>query len=100
MPLRTYEVWQTEDRTQITLAPAEDIPGMKEKGLLGEDAELLWSFDASSWEEASAVHHLRMGWEPYQPEGESEECPQCHAWYWPENSGECWRCGYNNRGAG
>ena len=65
----------------------------RKKGLLSQSAELLWEFEAATWEEASAIHHLRMGFEPYAPAGSWEPCPKCGAAYYPLGSGQCWRCG-------
>jgi hypothetical protein len=66
---------------------------MRGKGLLPEAAELLWELTADTPEEASAIHYLRMGFGPFQPQGESSPCPRCGAVFYPEGSGCCWRCG-------
>jgi hypothetical protein len=63
------------------------------KGLIPDDAELLWEIEAATLEEARAIYHLRMGFEPYVPMGEWEPCPKCGAVFYPEGSGQCWRCG-------
>ena len=63
------------------------------KGLLPDSAELLWEIHASTLEEANAVYNLRMGFEPYVPEGQWAPCPNCSAVFYPEGSGQCWRCG-------
>jgi hypothetical protein len=54
---------------------------------------LLWRIEAATPEEALAIHHLRLGFEPYKPMGEPAPCPKCGAIFYPEGSGECWRCG-------
>ncbi len=56
-------------------------------------AELLWEIEAETLEEALAIYHLRMGFEPFVPAGSPESCPKCGAPFYPEGSGECWRCG-------
>ncbi len=63
------------------------------KGLLPENAELLWEIEVDTVEEASAIYHLRMGFEPFVPQGEWQPCPNCAAVFYPEGSGQCWRCG-------
>jgi hypothetical protein len=63
------------------------------KGLLTHRAELLWEIHVATLEEALAVYHLRMGFEPYVPEGNPQPCPKCGAVFYPEGSGQCWRCG-------
>lgn len=90
--MKTYEVWSEGDATEVTLAPVASIVEQKEKGLIGPKAQLLYRFDAATWEEAQAIHHLRMGWEPYRPAGESNLCPKCDSTVYPEGSGECWKC--------
>jgi hypothetical protein len=64
----------------------------RNQGLLGDAAEMLYAFDAATHEEAQAVHHLRMGWEPYKPVGDPANCLACGARYYPDGSGQCWRC--------
>jgi hypothetical protein len=54
-------------------------------------ASLLYIVKAESWEEAMAIHHLRQGFEPYVPQGKPETC-SCGAVYYPEGSGQCWKC--------
>lgn len=50
----------------------------------------LYHIDAETWEEAMTLHHLRQGWEPYNP-GKADECSVCGALYYPEGSGVCYR---------
>jgi hypothetical protein len=61
-----------------------------------QEIQTLYEFEAATWEEAMAIHHLRMGWGPYNPRCNAEECPQCKAVYYPEGSGQCWRCSYGH----
>jgi hypothetical protein len=88
----TYEAWNDPDDDSVTLAPAGTAAELRAKGLLSVRATLLYRFDADTSEEASAIHALRMGWEPYRPIGESTPCPRCGAIYYPQGSGQCWRC--------
>jgi|SRR5215469_5061657 len=93
---KTYEVWaegDAPDCTIITLATAEAIQEQRAKGLLSASAKLRYRIDADTWEEAMAVHHIKMGWSPYQP-GKAQPCPNdCGAVFYPERSGECPNCG-------
>ena len=34
---------------------------------LEADARLIWSVEASSWDEANQLKHEFLGWEPYKP---------------------------------
>ena len=36
---------------------------------------------------------LRLGWPPYYPSGKAEVCSVCGASYYPQGSGEGWKCG-------
>lgn len=54
-----------------------------------------YELEAATWEEAMAVYHIRMGWEPYKPGCEPEMCPvhkSLDIVYYPEGSGQCWKC--------
>ena len=87
-----FEAWQDENGT--TLSDVAGINQLKEKGLIESDAVLLHVIMADTSEEASAVHHIKMGWEPYKPEGEPELCPnRCGSYFYPKGSGECPKCG-------
>lgn len=85
-----YEAWLTDGGAALFPASQREThaahPAM---GLV----RCLYAFEAATWEEACAIHHLRMGFEPYVPAGEAAPCPRCEAWYYPEGSGACWRCG-------
>lgn len=85
-----YEAWEMDDgcvlfgsenREQVLANPAVKF------------VKLLYEFEAATGEEASAIHNLRMGFGAYTPNGEPEECPKCCAWFYPQGSGQCWRCG-------
>ena len=87
-----YEAWS--DDGQVSFADPEAIKKEIESGALGKTAKLLHVVEADTWEEAMAVHHIKMGWEPYKPEGEAEECPNgCGSFYYPKGSGQCPKCG-------
>jgi len=34
---------------------------------LEDDAKLVWSVEAESWDEAQTKKHEYLGWEPYKP---------------------------------
>jgi hypothetical protein len=91
--LRVYEVWQDDGGRETTFATVESLEDLRTKGLLSPNAQFLYRIEAHSQEEAMAIHHLRMGWEPYVPVGESQACPKCGAQFYPESSGQCWKCG-------
>ena len=91
--MANWKVWQSQDGLEIVLAKTEEIPDMRRKQLLGAHPQLVYAFQAATYEEAQAIHHLRMGWGPYKPLGDAAPCPKCGAMYYPEGSRECWRCG-------
>lgn len=94
---RTYEAWAERDGpnwTSITLSTLEGIEEQRANGLLPASAELRYRIDADTFEEAMAVHHIKMGWSPYQPLGKAQSCPNhCGAVFYPEGNGECPNCG-------
>lgn len=65
----------------------------RKHGELNASAELLWEVNAATLEEALSIYHLRMGFEPFVPEGSWQPCPKCASPFYPKGSGECWRCG-------
>ena len=90
--MQTYEAWWNPDDESYTCAPSSTMADNRTRGLIGPNAKLLYTFTAATLEEAQSIHNLRMGWEPYLPNGDAAECPSCGAWYYPDGSGECWRC--------
>lgn len=90
--MASYEAWADPTDSSTTLATREEIAHHRAHGLLSSNAVLLYQFEAATFEEANAIHALRMGWAPYTPGGEAAPCPRCGAVYYPEGSGECWRC--------
>jgi len=63
-----YEVWQEPwsdaggMEGAITGARPHEVEDHRRKKLLSKAATLLYRIQAHSWEEAMAIHHLRMGW--------------------------------------
>lgn len=69
-----YECWEYVDEegaVELTFTSPESIADQRAKGLLSEDAVLLYSFMADNWDDAMREHHRRQGWEPYRPMEES-----------------------------
>jgi len=93
MSVRFYEAYQDPAGLEITLLPADQVDGERTAGLLTPDAKLLYRFEAGNLEEATAIHHMRMGWEPFRPDGPAVACQRCGARVYPQESGECWQCG-------
>lgn len=87
-----YEAWA--DGESVTLAKADGIKWHKDHDLIAHDAQLLHTIEVDTPEEASAVHHIKMGWDPYRPIGEPQICPRrCGSYFYQEGSGICPRCG-------
>lgn len=87
-----FEAW--EDEEGVSFAKKESLQWQQENGLLGKNVKVLHTVEADTHEEAMAVHHIKMGWEPYKPEGEPQLCPNgCGSYYYPRGSGECPKCG-------
>ena len=88
-----YTAWSSKDGVKITLVTGDDRPRFPDNMPQPDCEVLLWRIEASTPEEASAILHLRLGWEPYKPKGDAVPCPKCGVKYYPKGSGECWRCG-------
>jgi hypothetical protein len=88
--LTKYEAWETKEG--FAFFPADQLEAQK-RNLATRLVKKLFDVEAHSPEEASALYNLRMGWEPYKPMGIPQPCPKCQAWFYPEGSGHCWRCG-------
>lgn len=87
-----FEAWTNPDETELTVFAADDDE--QRRSQLREDSLLMYVIEAATWEEAMAVHHIRQGWEPYDPGGEAAPCPNgCGALYYPQGSGMCRICG-------
>ena len=89
---RVFTAWRSSDGLQISLVHGEGPPRFANGELQPNCEVLLWRIEVGSYEEAMAIHRLRLGWEPYVPEGEAAPCPCCGSMYYPENSGQCWNC--------
>jgi hypothetical protein len=89
----TYSAWKGSNGKGGTLIAGDGPPRFVDGTLMPDCELLLWKFDAATFEEASAIHHLRMGDGGYMAHGNPAPCPKCGAMYYPEGSGECWRCG-------
>lgn len=87
----TFEAW--EDEISVTLSTPENIERKKSLDLFEGQLNFLHTIIADTYEEAMAVHHIKMGWDPYMPQGESSNCPKCNSIYYPKGSGECPKCG-------
>ena len=57
-----YELWEDGDSVSFF---AEDNESFRKS--LSPDAKLTWSCLAESWEQAQALKHEHLGWEPYKP---------------------------------
>ena len=91
---KVYEAWRDEANCSITFAPLAAIEEERARGGISDKAILLYRLEADTFEEAMAVHHIKMGWRPFVPMGEARECPKgCGAMFYPESSGECPNCG-------
>jgi hypothetical protein len=88
MPVHRYQAWRDPDGIHYWRVDA----GPRPPGM-GAPAELLWEFEAATYEEAMSIHFVRLGWAPYRPNGESSQCPTCASLYYPDGSGQCWKCG-------
>lgn len=86
--LKKYEVWEDVEGNLLLCTPGPKLTSYKVRKLC--------YIEAQTWEEACAIYHLRMGFEPYKPDGEAESCPKCSMLYYPLSSGECWNCEYKN----
>lgn len=83
-----FECWEMEDGSiQFGTYESNRKSAPKE-----ERKRLVHCVDLPTFEEALAVHHLRMGWGPFKPMGNAEPCPACGAFYYPEGTGACYRC--------
>jgi hypothetical protein len=86
-----YQAWRTEDG--VVFFRVENRTEDELALLLSNATEFLFEIEAATGEEASAIYSLRMGFGPYNPMGEPDNCPNCNSWYYPQGSGECWQCG-------
>jgi len=90
---RRYRAIREKGDYNLGLYTDESEADLRLKGLLTNDAELIWEIEAYTDEEAMAIYNLRMGFGPYEPMGHWQPCPKCGAPFYPFGSSECWRCG-------
>lgn len=93
---RIFSAWRSLDGCETTLVGGEGPPRFANGELQPNCEIMLWRIEVGSYEEAAAIHNLRLGLNPYVPEGDSAPCPNCGSMYFPENSGQCWNCDYES----
>ncbi len=91
--MNVYTAWTNRRRNSFSFVAGEGRPRFLNGKELPDCEILLWRIEAATWEEASAIHHLRMGDGGYQVNGLAKHCPKCGSMYYPKGSGECWQCG-------
>lgn len=64
-----WEYWEDEDRTTGCLTVPANIDHMVSTGSWDDNLVFMYAFEAATYEEASAIHALRQGHEPYVPAG-------------------------------
>lgn len=90
---KRYRAYRGKNGMSFGFHCEESETQSRNKGLLSDDAELLWEIEADTPEEAHAIFNLRMGFGPYNPMGHWLPCPKCGSAFYPYGSSECWRCG-------
>ena len=90
--LKIYTAWG-KNGAPNTIVEGEERPKFINGTLMPDCDEVIFAIQAATWEEAMSIYNLRLGHDPYRPIGEPANCPKCDAIYYPEGSGECWRCG-------
>jgi hypothetical protein len=94
MTARDYEAWFDPADSGLSMLQRDDVPKMRARGQLSDQAKRLYRFVAHTGEEAMAIHSLRQGWAPYLPMGAAAPCPKCSRNFYPECYGDCWHCGH------
>ncbi len=94
MNRRIFSVWSSVDGSQITMSEGSERPKFADGTLEPFCERLMFVIEAASAEEAAAVQHLRLGWEPYRPMSKAAACPNCGSNFYPGGSGQCWNCDY------
>lgn len=61
-----YELWSSEQEGSYSFFPVDESMENK-RPPLANDAKLVWVIEARSSEEANALKHKYLGWEPYIP---------------------------------
>lgn len=90
---KIYSAWTNAANSAVSFVPGEGPPCAADGTKLPDCEVLLWKIEAATWEEACAINHLRLGHGSYSASGAAKPCPKCGANFYPEGSGECWRCG-------
>jgi hypothetical protein len=89
-----FEVWKDYADESLLLTTSKNISNLKSRGQLSKTSTFQYAIVAATPEEASSIHNLRQGWEPYKPMGPASKCPHaCGLFYYPEGSGVCPNCG-------
>ena len=91
--LTKYRAYKSEAESCIMVTAASKEDELRQQNMFAADNVLLWEIDAHTYEEMMAIHSLRCGFGPYNPTGEPENCPKCNGYFYPQGSGDCWRCG-------
>ena len=92
--MRVFTAWGGEgDLFATTVISGEGPPRFANGTLMEECEQFFWRIEVGSFEEALAIHHLRRGWERFQPVGGAAPCRGCGSLHYTLDSGECWRCG-------
>ena len=92
MPKIKYQAWK--DAESVTCATLKAFNYQKKTGLVDDHILILHIIEAETYEEAMAVHHIKMGWDPYIPAGNAVLCPNnCGSYFYPEGSCTCPKCG-------
>ena len=90
--VHVYEVWEGDESE--SLVRSDFVERLKKTGHIGESDKRLYTIQAATAEEASAIWHIRSGYKPYTPMGRPELCPKgCGIFFYPEGSAECANCG-------
>jgi hypothetical protein len=63
-----HELWREDDPDVVGHSVCfAGVRGDAARALLGENASLIWTFEASSHLEAMTVYYAHMGWGEYTP---------------------------------
>ena len=61
--VKTYELWHAASNNSYAFFER----GAPHRGQLEPDAELVWTVEAASWDEACTKRNEHLGYEPYKP---------------------------------
>ena len=64
-----YELWGHEEEGEVvgyTFFPVDEMYERRLQ-LLEPNSKLVWTVEASAYDDAMRLYHERMGWEPYKP---------------------------------